>query len=90
MVVLQPRPPLLYTPGAARSFAPVCIVRDAGATDSPKPRLLDRLRQAIRARHYSHRTEKTYVHWVRRYVLFHGKRHPAEMGVDEITAFPPF
>ncbi len=52
-----------------------------------QPRLLDQLRSAIRLRHYSIRTEQSYVHWVRRYVLFHGKRHPAEMGADEVTRF---
>jgi integron integrase len=52
-----------------------------------KPRLLDRLRAALRARHYSLRTEEAYVAWVRRYVLFHGKRHPDEMGEAEINAF---
>ena len=51
------------------------------------PRLLDRVRDAIRARHYSRRTEKAYVGWIRRYIFFHGKRHPAEMGAGEITAF---
>jgi hypothetical protein len=44
------------------------------------PRLLDRVRTAIQVRHYSRRTEETCVGWIRRYVLFHGKRHPAEMG----------
>ena len=44
-----------------------------------KPKLLDEVRQRIRARHYSRRTEKAYVHWIRRYILFHGKRHPLEM-----------
>lgn len=38
-------------------------------------------------RHYSIRTERTYAHWVRRYILFHGKRHPREMGAAELTAF---
>ncbi|MBM3792328.1 MAG: hypothetical protein FJW35_18535 [Acidobacteria bacterium] len=45
-----------------------------------KPRLLDRVREEIRKRHNSRRTEKTYVAWIRRFILFHGKRHPAEMG----------
>src|ERR1041385_7333772 len=54
---------------------------------APKPRLLDRVRGAIRARHYSRRTEETYVAWIRRYILFHGKRHPAEMGAPEITRY---
>lgn len=52
-----------------------------------KPRLLDQLRDCIRRRHYSLRTEKVYVAWVRRYVLFHDKRHPRDMGPDEVNAF---
>jgi integron integrase len=49
--------------------------------------LLDQLRDAIRAKHYSYRTEQTYVDWCKRYILYHHKRHPAEMGVSEIQAF---
>ena len=60
------------------------FVRAVGA---PAPRLLDRLREAIRVRHYSRRTEKAYVGWVRRFVLFHDKRHPQEMGRVEVSAF---
>ena len=52
-----------------------------------EPRLLDRVRLAVRARHYSRRTEEAYVGWVRRFVLFHGKRHPVEMGEKEINLF---
>ena len=51
------------------------------------PKLLDRLRGCLRARHYSLRTEEAYADWVRRYVLFHGKRHPRDMGPVEIQAF---
>ncbi len=51
------------------------------------PKLLDQVRSAIRVRHYSRRTEDGYVHWIRRFFLFHGKRHPLEMGEREITAF---
>jgi hypothetical protein len=40
------------------------------------PKLLERVRAAMRARHYSRRTEDAYVHWIRRYIVFHGKRHP--------------
>jgi site-specific recombinase XerD len=58
----------------------------AGAAASP-PRLLDRVRLAIRARHYSPRTEKAYVGWVRRFILFHGKRHPSEMGAPEVRKY---
>ena len=54
----------------------------------PKPKkLLDQIRDAIRLKHYSYSTEKTYVHWAKRYILFHNKRHPAEMGAAEIEAF---
>jgi integron integrase len=51
------------------------------------PKLLDQVRNAIRVRHYSIRTEEAYVGWVRRYVVFHGKRHPAELGAAEVSAF---
>jgi len=55
---------------------------------TPKSRkLLDQIRDAIRLKHYSYSTEKTYVHWARRYILFHNKRHPAEMGAVEIETF---
>ena len=51
------------------------------------PRLLDRVRAEIRLRHYSPRTEKAYVGWIRRYILFHGVRHPDEMGAGEVSLF---
>ena len=51
------------------------------------PKLLDQLRERIRLRHYSLRTETQYVQWVRRFVLFHGKRHPREIAAAEVTAF---
>jgi Phage integrase, N-terminal SAM-like domain len=54
----------------------------------PQPRkLLDQVRDAIRLKHFSYRTEETHVQWIRRYVLFHHKRHPKDMGVPEIEAF---
>ena len=57
-------------------------------TSSPQgKKLLDQLRDAIRIKQYSPRTEKTYLHWVREYILFHNKRHPKEMGVAEINQF---
>jgi len=52
-----------------------------------KPKLLDRVREAIRARHYSRRTGDAYIGWIKRYIFFHGKRHPAEMGAEEVTRF---
>ena len=50
-------------------------------------RFLDQLRQDIRARGYAYQTEKTYLHWVRRFILFHNKRHPREMGAEHINSF---
>ena|SRR3989304_107699 len=57
--------------------------------DSPPKKLLERLRDVIRAKHYSIRTEDAYHDWVKRFTLrvFHNKRHPAEMGPEEIRAF---
>ncbi len=52
-----------------------------------KPRLLDEVRNVIRRLHYSIRTEHAYVDWIRRFILFHGKRHPAEMRAPEVEAF---
>lgn len=49
--------------------------------------MLDRVRDKIRLKHYSIRTEEAYVQWIRRYILHHGKRHPAEMGATEVESF---
>ncbi len=51
------------------------------------PRLLDRVRDRIRVKHYSLRTETAYLGWIKRYIVFHGKRHPLDMGKDEVEAF---
>jgi integron integrase len=60
----------------------------AGPPENPQPpKLLDRLRQAVRLRRYSPRTEEAYVGWTRRFILFHGKRHPCDLGAPEVTAF---
>jgi integron integrase len=53
----------------------------------PQKKLLDQLREALRSRHYSRRTEQTYCHWVKRYIFFHNVRHPAEMAEPEINQF---
>jgi integron integrase len=55
--------------------------------DRSEPRLLDQVRELIRIRHYSIRTEQAYLQWIRRFILFHGKRHPRDMGAAELTAF---
>jgi integrase len=52
-----------------------------------RPRLLDQVRDAMRRKHYSLRTEQSYIHWIKRLIYFHGKRHPRELGEAEITAF---
>ena len=57
------------------------------AVASHQPRLLDQMRDRIRYKHYSIRTETAYLDWARRYILFHGKRHPAAMGAGEVEAF---
>jgi integron integrase len=57
------------------------------ALDPPTPKLLDQVRNAIRARHYSYRTGEAYIAWIRRFVLFHAKRHPTDMGKAEIGAY---
>jgi integrase len=67
-------------------------MRGERLSDRPEPetrpaRLLDQLRAAIRYRHSSYRTEQVYVDWIRRFILFHGKRHPSEMAEAEVTAF---
>jgi len=74
---------LLYP---AVAFAP-WMVREPGPPAPHPPRLLDRVREAIRVRHYSRRTEKAYVHRIRRFIFFHDKRHPADMGAVEVSAF---
>lgn len=56
------------------------------AGDRPK-QLLERVREVLRLNHYAIRTEEAYVHWIRRFVLFHGKRHPREMGAPEVEDF---
>ena len=55
--------------------------------EAQKPKLLDQVRQVLRRRHYSYQTEKSYVHWIKRFILFHNKRHPQEMAEPEVEAF---
>jgi integron integrase len=68
---------------------PIRPARPAIETSAPGGgmRLLDRLRHAIRTRHYSYRTEQAYVDWTRRFIHFHGKRHPQELGAKEVGDF---
>lgn len=59
---------------------------DKSTTTNP-PKLLDQVRDKLRVKHYSIRTEQTYVEWIKRYIFFHGKRHPQDMGAHEVEAF---
>ncbi|PYI98237.1 MAG: hypothetical protein DME98_05135 [Verrucomicrobia bacterium] len=52
-----------------------------------KPKLLDQVRNVIRRRHYSIRTEQAYVDWIKRFIIYHNKRHPAEMAEEEVAQF---
>lgn len=56
-------------------------------TDKPSPKLLDQVRGKIRLKHYSIRTEQSYLDWIKRFILFHGKRHPKDMGPQDVEAF---
>ena len=56
-------------------------------SSSAPPRLLDQVRRAIRARHYSRQTEKACLVWIRQFIVFHKKRHPRDLGPDEIQSF---
>jgi integron integrase len=69
-------------PGGAK-----IVVPQAARSDARGPRLLDRVRSALRAKHYSPRTEDAYVAWIRRFIRFHGLRHPRDLGEAEINAF---
>ena len=53
----------------------------------PKKRLLDQVRDRLRLKNYAYRTEKSYLYWIKQYILFHNKRHPDEMGGPEIEQF---
>ena len=63
-------------------------LEELATVSGPKPRkLLDQVRDALRTKHYSYRTEQTYIDWVKRYILFHKKQHPKDLGVEEIREF---
>ena len=59
----------------------------SNVTGSGQPRLLDRVRLAVRVRHLAFGTEEAYVQWTRRFILYHNKRHPLDMGKQEVEAF---
>ncbi|ROL62518.1 integron integrase, partial [Bacteroidetes/Chlorobi group bacterium ChocPot_Mid] len=57
------------------------------SSNQTKPKLLDEVRINLRSNHYSRKTEEAYIGWIKRFILFHNKRHPNEMGKDEIQKF---
>lgn len=63
------------------------MAESQGVIAGSKPRLLDQVRDKIRVKYYSLRTEQAYLYWIKRFILFHGKRHPAEMGEMHVSAF---
>lgn len=71
--------------GGDREGRKTAPIPNSNQSDGPK--LLDRLRESLRSRHYSRRTEETYCQWVKRFIYFHGVRHPREMAEPEINAF---
>src|SRR5258706_14398404 len=62
-------------------------VHPSTAAIASSPKLLDRVRWHLRVKHYSIRTEQSYVDWIRRFILFHGRRHPSQMGKPEVSAY---
>lgn len=73
--------------GVNRNATPDAPNLNSATAQAPPPRLLDRLRDATRVRHYSIRTEDAYADWARRFILFNDKRHPLDLGAPEVAAF---
>jgi len=69
------------------SYLPENAVSQRKPGDPPVPRLLDEVRRHLRVKHYSLRTEATYLGWIKRFILANGKRHPREMGAAEVEGF---
>jgi hypothetical protein len=75
MVALSSSRGVVYATASARTLGARLFVCEAVPGEAPKPCLLDRVRPAIAARHYSRRTGKAYIRWIKRYIFFHGKLH---------------
>jgi len=85
---VHPLPPSAVGESSVDPDAPDDIGNPAAEPASAaEPRLLDRVRREIRVRHYSIRTESSYVDWIKRFIIFHGRRHPAALGASEVMAF---
>jgi hypothetical protein len=84
----QPLPALETARSALELLYAGVLGLDLGELPRPRlPRLPDQMSQVLRVRHYSPRTEACYLHWVRQFILFHGKRHPRELGAAEVEQF---
>jgi integron integrase len=81
------REPEANRPSAPATDDPSPAPHAPAVPGTAEPRLLDRVRMEVRTRHFSERTEEAYVRWIRRFILFHRKRHPSEMGEKEIGRF---
>jgi len=71
----------------AVNIVQISVFTQNGQTEPPPRKLLDRVRDAIRVKHNSYQTEKSYVQWVRRFISFHNKQHPSEMGAMKLMLF---
>jgi len=87
IVPTMPSRPSTVSPNPEPKLSPPLLAPAGAPPLSRQPKLLDRLREALRARHYSPRTEQSYRHWVKRFIFFHHVRHPAEMAEPEVNAF---
>jgi integron integrase len=83
---LEPKRRLTLRPASSGSSEAIGSA-PSSAPERRQPKLLDRVRETLRLRHYSSRTEEAYVAWIRRFIVFNGKRHPVEMGAVEVQSF---
>lgn len=79
--------PLRYSTSEAKEIGGGLQIKEPQVVPSFGSPLLGRIQKAIRARYYSPRTEKAYLGWIKRFILFHNKRHPAQMGAPEVNQF---
>ena len=70
----------------ANTMEALCVSSDSPQIEQ-KPRLLDQVRNIVRCKHYSLRTEQGYIQWIKRYIFFHGKQHPDDLNEAHVSAF---
>lgn len=74
-------------PTASLCSASLTMLSEKTSRQHPKPKMLAQVREALRTRHYSKRTEQVYIHWTKRFIFFHNVRHPADMAEEEVNRF---